>query len=400
MDYLIVGVDPGTTTAYTIFNLRSSEAHTFSKRHLGINLLLRELVKHGHVLAIACDKKPCPKFVEKLCSKLGSKLIVPEVELKEEEKRTLSMGFSYKNIHERDSIAAVVYSLKRFNPLLRKINKIIEEKNKGQEFKSALTRLVFSGKSIKDAYQILEDVNFEKIRKIERKPSPELMEKIAGKTSDEKEIKKIADELKIVLRERNILKKQNKNLLKKISQIKRYNDFLMRKIISQRNNEWLKKGKNENYVEELKQNFFLENENLRKKAEYLEAEIEKLQGIILNSEKLIILKKLKNLLSDEFERKNRMLKIREGDVLIVENPNEYSESTIEKLKEKVSFVFYKTELNKKTEEKLPFIFLNAKGILAEETRFFAAIKKEDFEAEKKKKDFLKEIIKNYRLKKI
>ncbi|MGC9031877.1 MAG: DUF460 domain-containing protein [Candidatus Woesearchaeota archaeon] len=404
MDNIIVGVDPGTTTAYSIFNLRTLEISTYSKRHMGINLLLRELVKHGHVLAIACDKKPCPKFVEKICSKLGSKLIVPEVELKEEEKRIMSNGFNCSNIHERDAIAAVVYSLKRLNPLLKKIDKIAEEKNTGQEFKDALTRLVFSGKSIKDAYQILKNVNFEKISKMENTYHKESREKIIEKGTVEKKANdKMIGALKTALKEKNILREQNKNLLKKISQLKRYNDFLMKKIISQEKGKSSKDGKednSENYFKELKQNFLLENENLKKRIENLNLEIEKLHKIILNFDSFVVLKKLKNFLSEEFETKNKILKIKEGDVLLVENPNEYSESTIKTLKEMVNFVFCKTDANKKIEEKLPFLFFNSKGILLEETEFFAAISKEDFEAEKRKKDFIKEIIKNYKLKKI
>jgi predicted RNase H-like nuclease (RuvC/YqgF family) len=401
MDNIIVGVDPGTTTAYSIFNLRSLEIHTYSERHLGINILLRELVKHGHVLAIACDKKPCPKFVEKLSSKLGSKLIVPKIELKEEEKRMLSKGFSYDNIHERDSIAAVVYSLKKLNSLLKKIDRITEEKNKSQEFKNALTRLVFSGKNIKEAYQILENVSFERISKTENINSNETGEKMNEKKFVEKRTdEKTINELRMALREKTILKNQNKNLLKKISQLKRYNDFLMKKIISQEK-ESGQRGRNAEYsLEELKKNFLLENENLRKKMDDLKLEIEKLERIILNYEKLVVLKKLKNFLSEEFERKNRVLKIMEGDVLLVENPNEYSESTVEILSKMVSFVFYKTELNKKTEEKLPFLFFNSNRLLIEETKLFAAIRREDFEAEKRKRNFIKEIVRNYRLKKI
>lgn len=400
MDNVIVGVDPGTTTGYAVFNLTTGTFYTSSKRHLGMNELIREIIKHGHVLAIACDKKPCPRFVEKLSSKLNSKLIVPEIELKEEDKRELTKGLNYNNLHERDSIAAIVYSLKRLKPLLTKIERIEKDKMMNKEFKNALTRLVFSGKSVKEAYEILEKINFEK-NKIEEKFCFE-------KQKDEKKddgISKISKENTLykfnkILKENEILKRQNKNLLKKISELKRYNEFLMRKIMSKEKNDKTKEEKIKIPHEELKQNLLSVYDNLNEKINNLESKIKELQNIILNSKDFVVIKKLRNFLTEEFESKNKTLKIVEGDVLLVENPNEYSESTINKLKEKVSIVFYKNEISKKTEEKLPFVFLNIKNLIIYETDIFAIIKKEDFEAQKKKKDFLNEIIKNYKLKKI
>ena len=56
--------------------------------------------------------------------------------------------------------------------------------------------------------------------------------------------------------------------------------------------------------------------------------------------KIIIIKKLKNLSNKEFDNKS-YLKIKKGDILLIDNPNIRNKDVLDKIKDKVNIIIYK-----------------------------------------------------------
>jgi len=110
----------------------------------------------------------------------------------------------------------------------------------------------------------------------------------------------------------------------------------------------------------------------------------------------ILLKKLPTLTQKSYKIYNSLICIQEGDILLVSNPNEYSEYVVNELREKVGIIVYKTAPNKSVMEFLPFIFLDASGIEIIEDRFYASAKRSSFESSLKNKDMLSIVLEIYK----
>ena len=108
----------------------------------------------------------------------------------------------------------------------------------------------------------------------------------------------------------------------------------------------------------------------------------------------VLVKKLDNLGYNEFLRKNKVLNIKKGDILLVDNPDIFSEKTINALKNMVDVIISNRNANKKLKENLDFI--EGSKLKITESRFFAIVDKKDFEREKNKLNLLARIVQDYR----
>ena len=75
---LIVGYDPGTTSAISILDIRGNLISLISKRDIGKANTIKIIAQFGRPLIISTDKNPLPRSVEKLASKFGVKSFIPE----------------------------------------------------------------------------------------------------------------------------------------------------------------------------------------------------------------------------------------------------------------------------------------------------------------------------------
>ena len=397
IDNIIVGIDPGTTTAYAIMNLRTLKVYFNSERELGINELIRKIFNHGFVVAVGSDKKPCPVLVEKFASKTGSKLIVPKENLNEDDKKRLSRGFKFKNSHERDAIAALNYAFKTLKPLLRKIDLFLENKEESlnSDLKSEMTRLVLSGRSVKEAFMMIKESNNNQSKKKIYNNIDKSVLKMRGnnKKTVNTATNRLSKKYEQLLAENKILRQSKNRLLAKLKMITKFNNELLKRI-----DKLHLEHPTINYKElvDEKEELSEELNKLREKLINKEEEIRILNRILSKANSGIVLKRFNTLLKKEFENKKRLFGIEVGDVILVNNPNEYSQSVIKELQNKVTFVFYEQKPTEKTIEKLNFTFLDINKIPCEKTENFALIKRPDFERVKKKTNFINRIIKQYR----
>lgn len=147
--YLIVGVDPGTTTGIAALNFRGDLINLSSSKDLGMGGVIEHLIKLGRVSLIASDVTPAPSFVSKLSAQLGAIVNTPNEPLSVADKIDLTRAYKPQNSHQRDALAAALITFNKFKNKFQKIDSL----NLGDDVK----HLVLQGHSIEAAVKMLED---------------------------------------------------------------------------------------------------------------------------------------------------------------------------------------------------------------------------------------------------
>ncbi len=110
--YLIVGVDPGTTTAVAILDLKGKLLGLSSSRSISTSSIVEHIAAHGRPLIIATDVTPPPAMVERVKRAFHAALFSPRKSLSTDEKIALTKPFECSNDHERDALAAARMAFK------------------------------------------------------------------------------------------------------------------------------------------------------------------------------------------------------------------------------------------------------------------------------------------------
>ncbi len=126
--YIIVGIDPGTTTGLGFVDIDGNIIKVLSARNLGVNEIITEICAVGTAAIVSTDKRRTPPLVNKVSSVLGARLFTPNLDLSVEKKRELVNKWRCGNDHERDSLAAAIYAYYHFQNKLRRVEKQIKEK--------------------------------------------------------------------------------------------------------------------------------------------------------------------------------------------------------------------------------------------------------------------------------
>ena len=385
-ELLIVGVDPGTTVGYAAIDFEGNVIKTHSEKNLDLGALISELIIIGKPLIISGDKQKNPDFVERLAVKLGARVMCPGYDLKVSEKRELLGSYETKNHHETDALASAFFAFKKIRPLLNKINIFIEHYKKEGIKPQLLEFVVGKELNIKGAVEIIEEPEKEETRII----------------------KDVVEERKLTERDFLILYKKFKEAKRDISLLKEQNTKLMHQIFTLKNDyEYMFKQINKSQLDRKMQSLLYFKERriqffdgqLKKEQEkigLMQNEIAALIYFLSNMNSSVLLKKLDNLGLNEFEKKKKILNIREGDVLLVKDPDIISEKTIEEIKGNVNIIFYVKPVSKKIESKLPFVFINAGDASIEENEYFGIVSREEFERAKNKKTLLYKIVEDYK----
>ncbi len=383
---LIVGIDPGTTIGYAFLDIKGDIVEINSSKDITITYLINTSLKHGKVVVVGTDKAKCPGLVESFATKLGARLILPKQDLLVNEKKVLTKEHKTKNEHELDALASALFAYKRVRPLLKKVDSNLKNKKK-QEISIKVKDLVLTNKgiSINDAIKLIEQP------KEQRKKPETKVKEITHKPTDIKQLEEILKKLET---ENELLKQYNKNLLTDIEKIRARDEYLAKKLDQIMPSEKAEKllDQREKLIKEL----YKEIDKKERQIIQTEEKTKLLSEFLLNTKNLVILKKLENLGQKEFEAKQKIIKIQEGDILLVDDPNIFSKKIVDSIKEKVSIIIIKKPISKQNEKELDFIFMNAQSFKLQEDKDFAAIDKKEFEKEKKKSDVLITIIDKYK----
>ncbi len=162
---VILGIDPGTTTALAVIDLEGNLLEVYSSRNFSLSEVLSFTTKYDTAV-VASDVAPAPKFVEKVASSLNAVLFSPAQMLSVADKIALAKHSfrrnegvsdaschsvrkmvcvpsflrnlastkrmqvresSYSNPHERDALAAAIKAYSSYRNTLEQVDKKLEE---------------------------------------------------------------------------------------------------------------------------------------------------------------------------------------------------------------------------------------------------------------------------------
>lgn len=375
-EILFAGVDPGTTTAAALVRPDGEVAGMLSGKNIDMGSLIARLASLGSVLVVGTDKAKTPAFVEQLAVKLGAKIYHPPNDLKVQDKKALARGLQTKNDHERDALAAALYALREHKPLLRKIDVFCEQERK-EKLKPEITRLVFrSDVSLAEAARILE----------KPVPTPKREERRSPPPMNPKTVEEMRERIKRLEKDVTLVRKHNEELRKEFDEKKG-----SRKVIKRVGGKEALALRDKTITNLRKQ-----VAGLQRSRDLTKKELERLNGFLLKLRDHYLLKKLDTLGSQTFRQQAGGLDLREGDLLLVEDPSTLSASVVETLKKKVSVIVTRRPVSRKLREELPFIVVDAAGLHLEETSSFAIVQKEQIDRQTRSSEALRKVISDYK----
>ncbi|MFH0874524.1 MAG: DUF460 domain-containing protein [archaeon] len=382
---IILGIDPGTTSAYAAIDFDFNLIGVESKKDFSISEMISKAILHGEPIIIGTDKKEIPSFIKEFSQKVGAKIAAPSYDTKKGEKKrlvTTSKFIKYvKNAHEIDAIASAIYAYHSYLELIKKIKATLERENKQGLQSRVISLVILENISINNAISTLEEKGNEAIAEAKRKKIRQL--------TPQKELTKEEKEILFLrmhnLRLRQALDKKQEELDRECSKeididsfSKKRLSFKERKILA---------------LEEALKKFSSELFKIQKKNE-------RLGYYLVQSERYIVAKKLRNLGKEEIESNRK--KINEQDVLFVEDISVISNDAIIFLKkEKISVILFAKKKSSIAEKE--FILIDISNLEHELIDSFVFIKKSDLigalnKEQKKEKspDILKGIVFDYK----
>ncbi|MDZ5812420.1 DUF460 domain-containing protein [Halorubrum sp. AD140] len=109
-DRVIVGIDPGTTTAAAVVGLDGTVHALYSSRTADTAEVTEWIIEQGRPVIVAADVEPMPETVEKFRRSFDAAGWRPTTDLPVDEKLHRTREASYDNDHERDALAAALYA--------------------------------------------------------------------------------------------------------------------------------------------------------------------------------------------------------------------------------------------------------------------------------------------------
>jgi predicted RNase H-like nuclease (RuvC/YqgF family) len=138
--YIMVGLDPGTTTGIAALNLSGELVDLNSSRAMSSSDVVEWISARGRPLVVATDVYPTPGAVEKVKRAFNAVLYSPGSDIPAEEKIALGREFGYKNDHERDALAAAASAFKKYKNKFLQVEKKVPSEIDPDEVKALVVR--------------------------------------------------------------------------------------------------------------------------------------------------------------------------------------------------------------------------------------------------------------------
>uniref|UniRef100_A0A7C3RAM5 DUF460 domain-containing protein n=1 Tax=Archaeoglobus fulgidus TaxID=2234 RepID=A0A7C3RAM5_ARCFL len=307
--YLIVGVDPGSTTAVAALDLRGEVVDIKSKKGWSPGEVVEFISSLGKPVVISTDKSSPPEFVSKIKASFNAVLYTPKEDISVEKKRLLTSKYITSNDHERDALAAAIDAFNSYKNKLINIEKRLPAGIDSDRIKAEI---------------------------IKGTPLKEILSETKEESRTEKFQTDNVSREEVIRRDRVIerLKEENTILSRKIKELRDEIDNLRARIasISREEHEKIRK---ETYVQNLEREIAELKRKLREKDE----EIERLKQRIEMLRKMKMLefqgwkevKVLRKFTREEIERAEREMGISEGDIILIIDSSGGSASLAEML---------------------------------------------------------------------
>ena len=172
-DPIIVGVDPGTTTAAAAVGLDGTLHATYSSRTDDTGDLTRWIIDQGRPLIVAADVATMPETVEKLRRSFDAKGWTPRRDLPIDTKLHRVRDLPYTNDHERDALAAAMFAVDAHREQLETVREAIPV---GIDPASVYVRVIGKGEALPVVIEALTSGEEEQATSAEpdRTPRPTL----------------------------------------------------------------------------------------------------------------------------------------------------------------------------------------------------------------------------------
>ena len=165
--YLIVGIDPGTTTAFAALDLDGNLLHLQSSRQMTMSDVIEALYKVGKPLIIASDVQEMPYTVEKIRRAFSAIAFSPKQDTSVETKMELTGPFQYLNDHERDALSAALDAFRHYR---HKFQNLLKRIPPGHDLDEVPARVI-RGQSLD---QVISDMHLPVRRPEETPESPQV----------------------------------------------------------------------------------------------------------------------------------------------------------------------------------------------------------------------------------
>ncbi|QKQ98163.1 DUF460 domain-containing protein [Candidatus Nanohaloarchaea archaeon] len=255
---LIIGVDPGSTSAVAAIDLEGEKHLLTSGKNFPPHEIIEEVIQTGKPVVVTSDKAKMPSKVDKIASSLGAETYVPDRDLEQEKKKELGHG---DNSHEKDALASAVNA---YNNLQREIRKIESFSKELEQDKTTIADRYFSDRPIQPQNDEDDDsderIDVEESRPVDEEVDPE-------KQRMEAKIENLEEQINELKSEMGEMEAENDRLRGKLEKVKEEDrqEVLKEREVTRR--EALIKEKNER-IEELEEK--LENAEIREE-QYREA---------------------------------------------------------------------------------------------------------------------------------
>jgi len=107
-DHVLVGIDPGTTTAAAVVGLDGEVLDVLSTRTADTAAVIEWIIERGRPILVAADVTPMPETVEKIRRSFDAAGWTPDRDLPVDTKKHRTRQQGYDNDHERDAMAAAL----------------------------------------------------------------------------------------------------------------------------------------------------------------------------------------------------------------------------------------------------------------------------------------------------
>lgn len=207
---LIIGVDPGSTSAVAGIDLEGELELLESGKNFPPHEIIERIVEAGKPVVVTSDKAKMPSKVDKIASSMGAETYVPDEDLDQEKKKGLGRG---DNSHEKDAVAS---ALNAYNNMQREIRKIEKYSERLEEDRAVIADRYFSDKPLRPE----EDEEDEQEQNIEVTESQPEDERDPEKERMEAKIENLEEQVNELKSELGELEAENDRLRGKLEKVK------------------------------------------------------------------------------------------------------------------------------------------------------------------------------------
>ncbi|MBI4015311.1 MAG: DUF460 domain-containing protein [Candidatus Aenigmarchaeota archaeon] len=224
---IILGVDPGLTTAFAVLDLEGNILAVESAKTVGINWVIERAIEFGKPFLVAGDRERAGEALRKIAASFNCELFLPERDIEVEKKIEIAKGEELKNQHERDALAAALIAYRAHARGFAKIKDSVGEKA------GEVRELLIGGKA-KNIAEALERIE----KPMEEKEIEREIEKPRIKSAEEKLRKELENRVKLqkqyIEKIEGKIKGLEKNLEREQEEQRKRNETARRAVLKER----------------------------------------------------------------------------------------------------------------------------------------------------------------------